>query len=36
MRANKIEGTPSVLGQSDRRRSDKDEAPAETSGRNRS
>ncbi len=37
MRANKMEGTPSVLGQSDRRRSDKDEAPAEpTSGRNRS
>ena len=37
MRANKIEGTPSVLGQSDRRRNDKDETPsAEPSARNRS
>lgn len=37
MRANKIEGTPSVLGRSDRRRSDKEDVPAEPSaGRNRS
>lgn len=36
MRANKIEGVPSVLGQSDRRRNDKEEAPAETPARNRS
>ncbi len=36
MRANKIEGVPSVLGQSDRRRSDKEEVPAESPARNRS